>query len=68
MFASTHRDRTSPTESRKDLVYHECWPEERLEEGSKILPERVCLLPEVHQGPEYPEAIDRPAACRTCAV
>jgi len=52
----------------KDLVDHEGWPEETLEDREHVFPEGVCLLPEVHEGSEDPQAVDRPSTGGTSVI
>src|SRR5215218_9642833 len=49
-------------ECLEDLIDHERRPEQALDHRQQVLPERVGLLPEVHQGPKNPQAVDRAAA------
>src|SRR5512132_6632 len=55
-------------ECLEDLIDHEGRPEQALDDRQQVLPERVGLLPEVHQGPEDPQTIDRTPASGRAGV
>jgi len=58
----------SAAEGGEDLIDHERRLEERLEDRSNIIPERVCLLPEVDERTKDTETVDSPSTSGTCAA
>jgi len=62
------RNRSLGAESSEDLIDHEGWPEESLEEREQILPKRVSLLPEVHEGSENAKAVKSSSTGGTCVT
>jgi hypothetical protein len=58
--------RRSPAaaEGLEDLIDHERRPEQALDDRQQVLPEPIGLLPEVDQGPEDAQTVDRAAASR----
>src|SRR6266566_4046497 len=56
----------SASDRAEDVVDHESRPEQALEDGERMPPKRICLLPEPHPGAEDPEGVDR-ASASSCA-
>ncbi len=55
----------SGSQGGEDLVDHPGWPEDTLDEGEHVLPERIGLLEVIHKGSEDAQAVDRASTGRT---
>ena len=62
------RHSAAAAECLEDLIDHEGRPEQALDHRQQVLPEPVGLLPEVHQGPEDPQTVDRAPASGRAGV